>query len=194
MTRLSSPQLSRGAVDVATGEAAPVGAEAGVDVGRLVAATARGSHGCGRRSLRRAACALACRGQQNHGRDKRKPLHATAERGSKWISTHGCVSLSHEGKWHDHGSGDRTYNADASITVAGLCRTLTGFADPRSCLFSWLGKSSASDKSQISGETDDARCRCQPPEVTRLRLPAREVADVSRQVAHDHSTAASPAH
>ncbi len=45
-------------------------------------------------------------------------------------------ALSREGGGHDRGPGDRTSSAETLVTVAGLCRIRTGFADPRSCVMS----------------------------------------------------------
>jgi len=39
-------------------------------------------------------------------------------------------ALSREGGGHDRGPGDRTSSVGALVTVAGLCRIRTGFADP----------------------------------------------------------------
>src|SRR3954453_15663034 len=80
----------------------------------------------------------------------------------------------------------------ASVTVARLCRILTGFADP--LVLSSVGRASVRlftlagltrDKWEISEPEDDARCtaadrRGEP----RQRPPAKEVADAQRPVAH----------
>ena len=48
-----------------------------------------------------------------------------------------CVPLSLEGLVHDPHPGDRTSNAIALVTVAGLCRFLTGLRGTRVSLFDW---------------------------------------------------------
>ena len=62
-------------------------------------------------------------------------------------------ALSREGGGHDHGPGDRTSSAETLVTVAGLCRIHTGFADPRSCVMGCARESTPISARQAAAGT-----------------------------------------